>query len=60
VNFITVRCTKCPQHNQRLFDVSNNARGIIKIKCSKCGSVIPIDLENYHKEINTEPNFKGA
>jgi phage FluMu protein Com len=61
MKFYTVKCVKC--NNSRLFDASDDAKGVIEIKCIKCGNIVPIHLDEYlknnipmneSKEIHTE------
>lgn len=35
----------CPNCNKRIFDVFDNAKGVIEIKCPKCKKIVNIKLE---------------
>ncbi|MBP3887684.1 MAG: hypothetical protein J6F30_08565 [Cellulosilyticum sp.] len=53
MKLITVRCEKCKKNALRLFDISPTSKGLISIKCSKCGEVNEINIEEYIR-IHTE------
>lgn len=35
---------RCPKCNQRLFDKMSPASGYIEVKCTRCGTVVRVDL----------------
>jgi len=39
-----VKCPFCKK--QRLFDIAYKSKGIITIKCQRCGEIVKINLEN--------------
>lgn len=46
MKLVKVCCEKC-KRQARLFDISIFSKGIISIKCPKCGEVNEINIENY-------------
>lgn len=47
MKLISVRCEKCKKNAVRLFDITPGAKGVIQIKCHKCGEVNEINVEEY-------------
>ena len=53
MNNDTTNQIRCPYCQMRLFDIINNAKGQIEIKCGRCRKIVKIELD----EADIEKDF---